>query len=141
MSPTVPRLKRRADFLKVARKGHKWAAPGLVLQAFDRTAAGNGDGEAFGPDVRAGFTVTRKVGNAVVRNRARRRLKAAAEQVLPESGKAGHDYVLIGRQGTLDRDFPALIGDLRKALERVGTRQNGGGTSRNGRDRREKAEK
>ncbi|MEQ8806944.1 MAG: ribonuclease P protein component [Rhodospirillales bacterium] len=136
MSPTVPRLKRRADFLKVARKGHKWAAPGLVLQAFDRT----GDGEAAGPDFRAGFTVTRKVGNAVVRNRARRRLKAAAEQVLPDGAKAGHDYVLIGRQGTLDRAFPALIGDLRTALERVGTRKNGGGNGRSGRDRRGKAE-
>jgi len=140
MSPTVPRLKRRADFLKVARKGHKWAAPGLVLQAFDRTAFGNGDADAAGPDFRAGFTVTRKVGNAVVRNRARRRLKAAAEQVLPECAKAGHDYVLIGRQGTLDRAFPALIGDLRTALERVGTRKNGGGNGRSGRDRRGKAE-
>ncbi|MEQ9576004.1 MAG: ribonuclease P protein component, partial [Rhodospirillales bacterium] len=82
----------------------------------------------------------RKVGNAVVRNRARRRLKAAAEQVLPDGAKAGHDYVLIGRQGTLDRAFPALIGDLRTALERVGTRKNGGGNGRSGRDRRGKAE-
>ncbi|PIW27599.1 MAG: ribonuclease P protein component [Rhodospirillales bacterium CG15_BIG_FIL_POST_REV_8_21_14_020_66_15] len=136
MSPTVSRLKRRADFLKVARKGRKWAAPGLVLQAFDRT----GDGDAAGPGVRAGFTVTRKVGNAVVRNRARRRLRAAAEQVLPDCGTAGYDYVLIGRQGTLERAFPALIGDLRTALERVAARNNGGGSGRRGRDRRENAE-
>lgn len=140
MSPTVPRLKRRADFLKVARKGHKWAAPGLVLQALDRTASADGGPESTAPGIRAGFTVTRKVGNAVVRNRARRRLRAAAEQVLPEWGKAGHDYVLIGRQGTLGREFPALISDLRTALERVGTRNNGGGNGRQGRDRREKAE-
>lgn len=132
MSPTVPRLKRRADFLTVARKGQKWAAPGLVLQALKRDDIGQG--------IRAGFTVTRKVGNAVVRNRARRRLRAVAEQVLPEWGKAGHDYVLIGRQGTLGRTFPALIGDLRKALERVETGHKGGGSGRGGRSRRENAE-
>jgi len=111
MTPRVPRLKRRAEFLKVARVGRKWAAPGLVLQAFDR---GAGDEE-----IRAGFTVSRKVGNAVVRNRARRRLKAAAEKVLGDHGLAGHDYVLIGRQGTLTRSFPDLVADLRKALDRT----------------------
>ena len=141
MSPTVPRLKRRADFLKVARKGRKWAAPGLVLQALRReTAEADGRTGATGPDIRLGFTVTKKVGNAVVRNRARRRLRAAAEQVMPEWGLTGHDYVLIGRQGTLDRAFPALIGDLRKALERVGAPNKGGGRDRNGRSRRETRE-
>jgi ribonuclease P protein component len=140
MSPTVPRLKRRADFLKVARKGRKWAAPGLVLQALDRHAGQRGQTEDNDPGIRVGFTVTRKVGNAVVRNRVRRRLRAAAEQVLPGHGKSGHDYVLIGRQGTLDRTFPALIGDLHRALEKVETRSNGGGAGRKDRNRREKAE-
>lgn len=133
MSPTVSRLKRRADFLKIARKGRKWAAPGVVLQAFKRD-----DGTPEG--IRVGFTVSRKVGNAVVRNRARRRLRAAAEQVLPERGKAGYDYVLIGRQGTLGRTFPALIGDLNRALERVEQEKSGGGSGHRGQRRRENAE-
>lgn len=128
MSPKVPRLKRRAEFLKVARDGRKWAAPGLVLQALDR---GAGDAE-----IRAGFTVSRKVGNAVARNRARRRLKAAAERVLGDLGKAGHDYVLIGRQATLNRPFQALVADLRKALERTAKAP---GEKPSGRDSTEKA--
>lgn len=117
MSPTVPRLKRRAQFLKVARSGRRWAAPGLVLQAFDRDGDHIEDNTVT--DMRAGFTVSRKVGNAVMRNRARRRLKAAAEQVLPSFGRPGYDYVLIGRSGTLDRAFPALIGDLQVALTKI----------------------
>ena len=132
MPPTVPRLKRRAEFLKVARQGRKWAAPGLVLQAMSR------DGDA--PDMRAGFTVSRKVGNAVARNRARRRLKAAAEQILPDWGKPGRDYVLIGRQGTLTRTFPDLVGDLKTALDRVETRRKGGGKGRDARPRLNNAE-
>lgn len=114
MSPKVPRLKRRAEFLKVARDGRKWAAPGVVLQDLER----DGDG-----DYRAGFTVSRKVGNAVQRNRARRRLKAAAEAVLPVEARAGHDYVLIGRAATLTRPFADLIADIRKALDRTGRDQ------------------
>ena len=73
MSPTVPRLKRRADFLKVALKGRKWAAPGLVMQALRReTAEADGRTGTTGPDIRLGFTVTKKVGNAVVRSKSQR---------------------------------------------------------------------
>jgi len=127
MSPTVPRLKRRAQFLKVARSGRRWAAPGLVLQAFDRGSDGTGKSDA---EMRAGFTVSRKVGNAVVRNRARRRLKAAAEQVLPNTGQAGYDYVLIGRGSTVDRPFPALIGDLQAALTKIASGKTQGKNQR-----------
>lgn len=106
----VTRLKRRAEFLRVAAARRKWAAPGLVLQA----------APAGSEQARVGFTVSRKVGNAVARNRARRRLRAAAEQVMPAEAAAGYDYVLIGRQETLNRPFLSLLKDLRVALKRVG---------------------
>lgn len=67
---------------------------------------------------RIGFTVTKKLGNAVTRNRIKRRLRAAAGQALPGLVRDGHDYVLIGRQGTITRDFGALKGDLTSALKR-----------------------
>ncbi len=85
--------------------------PGLVLQALPRPD----DAEA-----RLGFTVTRKIGNAVVRNRARRRLKEAARLLLREHPVAGVDLVLIGREATAGRPFKALQDDLRRALKRVG---------------------
>ena len=67
---------------------------------------------------RIGFTVTKKLGNAVTRNRIKRRLRAAASQALPGLARDGHDYVLIGRQATITRDFGALKGDLHAAFER-----------------------
>ncbi len=65
---------------------------------------------------RAGFTVTKKIGNSVVRNRLKRRLRALARDILPEAGVAGADHVLIGRSDGLTRDFAGLASDLRKAL-------------------------
>ena len=109
------RLKRRREFLRVARGGRKWAAPGLVLQAMRRS----GDAEMPKDPIRVGFTVSRKVGSAVARNRARRRLKAAAGAVLPAHARGGHDYVLIGRTATLTRPYRALVGDLEKALRKL----------------------
>jgi ribonuclease P protein component len=124
MPRSVGRLKRRSDFLRVAAARRKWATPGLVLQAAARDNAENGvDGEA-----RVGFTVSKKVGNAVERNRARRRLKAVVEAVLPEHARAGTDYVVIGRRGTLDRDFSDLKQDLLTAIGRVNEKRNSGET-------------
>jgi ribonuclease P protein component len=85
--------------------------PGLVLQAVRR----GDDGPA-----RLGFTVTKKIGNAVIRNRTRRRLKEAARLVLAEHPVKGVDLVLIGREATRQRDFAALQQDFRKALTRTG---------------------
>jgi ribonuclease P protein component len=70
--------------------------------------------------LRLGFTVTKKVGNAVTRNRARRRLKEAARLTLPSLGAAGWDLVLIGRDGTITRPFALLVDDLRGALRQTG---------------------
>ena len=85
--------------------------PGLVLQAMARAD----DGAA-----RIGFTVTKKVGSAVIRNRTRRRLKEAARLWLAEHPVAGVDLVLIGRDGTRKRDFRALQDDFRRALAKAG---------------------
>lgn len=124
MMPTVGRLKRRPDFLKVAAARSKWVTPGLVLQARRRPACaavpvrGTRPGEEDA-EVRVGFTVSRKVGNAVQRNRARRRLRAVAAAVLGDCGEPGYDYVVIGRSGTLDRPYAALVEDMRRAVRRV----------------------
>jgi len=97
-----------------------------VLQALRRrveeAAEGSGDGAASAPALRLGFTVTRKVGGAVVRNRARRRLRAAAETVLKEAMPAGWDLVVIARAETPTRPFALLCQDLRRALDRTGVR-------------------
>jgi ribonuclease P protein component len=111
MEPAPQRLKRRAEFLRVAAKSRKSAMPGLVLQAHVR--------EDSGP-ARLGFTVTKKVGNAVVRNRVRRRLKEATRMLLREHPLPAVDLVLIGREGTRRRQFTALVEDLRRALARTG---------------------
>ena len=111
------RLKYRRQFLHVARKGRKYATPGLVLQARKRSQL---DTEIGKDEIRVGYTVSRKVGKAVLRNRARRRLRAATEIVLKEHGLGGYDYVVIGRAKTPGRQFGALIEDLDFALKKLG---------------------
>jgi len=102
----------------------------LILQARPIAANERFDGDI--PSFRVGFTVSRKVGNAVARNRARRRLRAAVDKVLPRHGENGHDYVVIGRQGTLGRPFRALVDDLETALRKVHMVPGGGpGTAAN----------
>ena len=116
-SKSVPiiRLKRRSDFIILARRGQKWATPGLVLQSRQRN-----DAETKSLDgIRVGFTVTKKVGNAVIRNRARRRLKAAAGEVIATHGQNLTDYVLIGRVGTLKRPYALLVSDLKTAMQKL----------------------
>ena len=85
--------------------------PGFVLLVRDRA-----DGDAT---MRVGFTVTKKIGNAVVRNRMKRRLRALARDVLPAEGVPGADHVLIGRNGGIERDFAALRAELVKALGKL----------------------
>ena len=104
-------LTERASFLKAAT-ARRAPVETLVLQGHDRR-----DGEAV---VGVGFTCSKKVGNAVARNRAKRRLREAARHVLPALARPGWDYVLIGRRdATAARDWPALLSDLHGAVERV----------------------
>jgi len=117
MGEAVGRLKRRAEFLRVAASRRKWVAPGLILQAAPAEPQAD---QASAPAVRVGFTCSKKVGNAVARNRAKRRLRAAAREIIGVEGKPSHDYVLIGRTETLRRPYALLLQDLRTALKRVG---------------------
>jgi len=121
MRPRLGRLKARPEFLRVAAGGRKWTTPGLVLQAA-RIAAADATPEQT-DSIRVGFTVSRKVGSAVARNRAKRRLRAAAAELLGEFGRPGTDYVLIGRQATVARPYPLLKADLAQALAGVETRR------------------
>lgn len=101
-------MRKRADFLEVNR-GLRVARPGFVLLA--RPNEGKG--------VRYGITVTKKIGNAVVRNRMKRRFRELLRARLPEKGLPDHDHVLIGREGGVERDFAALGEELDQALERA----------------------
>ena len=103
-------LTKRRDFL-AANKGKRAPMPGFVLLVHPR-----GDGD---PAMRVGFTVTKKIGNAVVRNRMKRRLRALSRELLPVGGVPGADHVLIGREGGVERDFAVLRADLTKALAKV----------------------
>jgi len=103
-------LRRRADFV-AANGGKRAPMPGFVLLVRPRE-----DGD---PVMRLGVTVTKKIGNAVIRNRMKRRFRALARELLPDSGVAGADHVLIGRAGGIERDFAALRAELRKALAKV----------------------
>lgn len=111
MNNAVETLKRRREFLRVAGARRSSAARGLVLQACPNADSSTG--------VRIGYTASRKVGNAVVRNRARRRLRAAVQKVMPLHAAVGYDYVVIARARTGERPFGALIHDLETALKRL----------------------
>lgn len=103
-------MRQRSDFL-AANGGLRVGTPGFVLLVKPRA-----DERA---QVRIGYTVTRKTGNAVVRNRIKRRFRELARALLPEHGIAGADHVLIGRTEALTRDFAAMKADLERALMRV----------------------
>jgi ribonuclease P protein component len=121
MLNTIRRLRRRSEFLRVARTRKRYAAPGLVLQVRRWT---RDEGIGSEATVGLGFTVSKKVGNAVERNRARRRLKAVAAEVMPRCASTNTDYVVIGRRAALTRPFLDLLADLETALCRTGARQS-----------------
>jgi ribonuclease P protein component len=103
-------ITKRSDFL-AANRGKRYATPGFVLLVFDR--------RDDNPAKRLGITITKKVGNAVVRNRMRRRFRALAMEMLGELGKTGADHILIGRDGGIERDFGDLRAEMVKALTKL----------------------
>ena len=103
-------IRKRSDFL-AANRGKRYATPGFVLLVFDRR-----DDD---PVIRLGITITKKVGNAVVRNQMRRRFRELAREMLADKGKAGADHILIGRDGGIERDFTELRADMNKALTKL----------------------
>ena len=108
----IERLKSRPQFLAAA-KGVSEARGAVVVQRLDRR-----DDD---PTVRLGFTATRKIGGAVIRNRAKRRLREAARALAPELARPGSDYVFIARMGTADRPWDRLLDDVKSALTRLAT--------------------
>ena len=115
----VATLKKRSEFLRL-RGGARFATPSFVVETRPRspdTAGPTPNDAANAP--RFGFTVTKKLGGAVVRNRIRRRLKAVVGLVAPDLAHADHDYVLVARLAALDRTFTDLKKDLERALQRV----------------------
>jgi len=105
-------LKKRSEFLWV-RGGRRWSTPALALEARARP-----DTAAAGP-ARFGYTVSKKVGGAVERNRIRRRFRALTAALRPDQTRPGFDYVLIARSAALERNFADLRSDLDQALSRV----------------------
>jgi len=112
-------LTRRSDFLAAARAWRR-GTPAFTLQARQRGTRLDGPQAIDAGRIRVGFTCSRKVGNAVARYRAKRRLRALARSVLPEAGRPGWDYVLIGRPGTTaSRPFAQMQRELRDVLARL----------------------
>ena len=105
---TLSVIRKRADFL-AANRGLRVARPGFVLLA----RPNGGQGKRFG------ITVTKKIGNAVVRNRMKRRFRELLRDALPLEGLADHDHILIGRAGGVERNFADLRGELSAALQRA----------------------
>ena len=112
MAAPVIRLTRRVDFQRLTRKGARRAMPGIVLQTIVRP-------ESNSEVCRVGFTVSKKVGGAVQRNRAKRRLRAAATEII-QNPQPGRDIVLVGRKATLTRPWDSLLADVRRACLELG---------------------
>lgn len=113
----ILRIRKRADFLRARQAKNNAVTAGLVLEVV---------ASEFPEDstLRIGFTASAKVGNAVRRNRIKRRLRAAAREVMSSYSMTGNDYVIIGRFRAFDRNFASLIKDLKYALHSTGTFKN-----------------
>ena len=108
---SIERLKNRSDFLRTA-KGKTVHKKAFVLQGRSRSDSST--------NIRIGFTCTKKVGNAVLRNLAKRRLREVAQNIFPNNGVDGWDYVLVGKKDvTAKLSFEMMIKDLTQALQQI----------------------
>ena len=144
--PAISVLRKRADFLK-ANHGLRAARKGFVLLAvsndrmIDALGSGSDDAEAAirqGRGKRYGITVTKKIGNAVLRNRIKRRFRALLRAALPGHGPDNHDYVMIGRSGAETREFAAMQADLESALAQIAKGKSDPVRGRGGKNRSSK---
>lgn len=113
----VPRIKRRRDFVRVSQKGGSAPTPSFIIQAFMREEQDSRG--AILPKVRVGFTATKRLGNAVRRNRARRRLRSLVEVWVPQFQMENVDLVLIAKHSCLKRSFAELGKELCEGLQRL----------------------
>ena len=127
----IGRITGRPDYLTVAATGRKWVSPSFILQASPPAPADyNADNKEIAAPARVGFTVSKKVGNAVKRSRARRRLKEAARIWFSEKAPAGWDYVIIGRTAAIDYPFEKMGADMRWALAKLASNADLKGSNR-----------
>ena len=110
MASPLTTIKIRPDFLRI-RGGARWSGSGFLIETKPSPTPG-------GPP-RFGFTVTKKLGNAVVRNRIRRRLREAAKATADADAKAGFDYVVVARKAAVDMAYAQMLADMQAALKRV----------------------
>lgn len=115
---TIPRLKKRSDFLRISACQQKVVMSTMIVQLAERSQIDK-DGQ-FLPPLRVGFTASRKVGNAVKRNRARRRLRSVVQTICPFFAFSNEDIVLIARPSTVVAPFATLLRDFRQALTYLG---------------------
>ena len=108
----INKIKKRHDFLRVAAGQRKWITPAMIVQ-FESIP----DNEIF--ELRVGYTASKRVGNAVIRSRAKRRMREVARQVLGKFAHVGYDYVIIARREIINYPFNELIRDLKWALKRL----------------------
>ncbi|MTI11351.1 ribonuclease P protein component [Curvivirga aplysinae] len=128
MSHTVEILKRRSEFLRVASAKRSFATPGLVLQVRETP---KGAVDAPHATIRVGYTASKKIGNAVTRNRARRRLRSIVADTLPTMAIAGYDYVVIARFASPKRPYTTLLRDMKRALKQLSLIQSSSGKAAN----------
>lgn len=111
MDAIVTSLTKRVDYLSVAGTRRKWITPSFIVQV----KPGHQEGES----IAVGFTASKKVGNAVKRNRARRRLKEAVRITIKETGQTGWAYVFIARESAVSYPFEKILSDMKWALAKL----------------------